>query len=397
LVLFNGAPETRKMVLETADGFLAHRHLDADGKYHMHFDVNFHTNEDLASGADPEFILWAAYRWTGDKKYLVPFNDDPPSALRAINSDALDILNVRDTWGKEVMHTSAPDRRSDAGVASETNLHLSWQLTGDTKFLDKLYTAQIETAENRKFINTEGSLWIDRVYFNNGELQRARLGGVALMRNYIYPGNVVSWKFDAPANDQSVAILIPEGTPDHIKVIAYNLDDKAVIAHMTGWEIDPGTWNVSQSVQTAENGPLSDTHTHTEEFERSRDIAFTFPPRTTTVLELKLVKKGVPYWSRPDLGIGHDDVKMAKGGMTVTVHSLGAIDAPAAAVVVRDRAGNVVAKTNTPALKAPLDLFPKTATVTLKLPAKADLSGGSVTVESTGVPEITQMNNRVPL
>ena len=67
-------------------------------------------------------------------------------------------------------------------------------------------------------------MWIDRIYFNNGELQRARLGGVALMRNYVYPGNVVSWKFDAPAKGQSVGILIPEGTPDHFKIIAYNLD-----------------------------------------------------------------------------------------------------------------------------------------------------------------------------
>ncbi len=88
--------------------------------------------------------------------------------------------------------------RTDAGVASETNEHLNWQLTGDTRQLDKLYTSQIETATDRQFINREGSLWIDRIYFNNGELQRARLGGVALMRNYDYPGNVVSWKFAAP-------------------------------------------------------------------------------------------------------------------------------------------------------------------------------------------------------
>ncbi len=32
LVLFNGAPETRKMVLETADGLLAHRKQEADGR-----------------------------------------------------------------------------------------------------------------------------------------------------------------------------------------------------------------------------------------------------------------------------------------------------------------------------------------------------------------------------
>ena len=122
LVLYNGMPETRKMVTEIADGFLAHRHLDANGKYGMHYAVNFHTNEDLSDGNTPWFMLWAAYRWTGDKKYLVPFGDNPPDSLRLINSDALDMLNVRDTWGKQLLQTAAPDRRTDSGTASETNL-----------------------------------------------------------------------------------------------------------------------------------------------------------------------------------------------------------------------------------------------------------------------------------
>ena len=398
LVLYNGMPETRKMVTEIADGFLAHRHLDANGKYGMHYAVNFHTNEDLSDGNTPWFMLWAAYRWTGDKKYLVPFGDNPPDSLRLINSDVLDMLNVRDTWGKQLLQTAAPDRRTDSGTASETNLHLAWQLTGDTKNLDKLYASQIETAVDREFINTEGSLWIDRIYFNNGELQRARLGGVALMRNYIYPGNVVSWKFNAPATGQSVGILVPEGTPDRIKIIAYNLDPVAVKAKMTGWEIDPGQWEITQGVQDPPDAALRDVSTRTEEFERSRDVEVTFPPHATTVLELKLVAKGVPYWSRPDLGIGEDDVKVEGGRMKVTVHSLGSVAAPSSKVVLRDRAGKVLASAAVPSIKAPLDLFPKTTEVELSLPKGAEWKGGSVTVESSGkVPEITQMNNRVPL
>ena len=387
LVLFNGTPRTRTMIEEIADGFLAHRHPDPDGKYSMHYTVNFHTNQDLPGSQEPAFILWAAYRWTGDKKYVVPFGDDPVGSLRSINSDALDILNVRDTWGKKVVESSAPDRRDDAGNTKETKLHFAWQVTGNTDYLNQLYASQIETAVDREFINREGSLWIDRVYFNNGELQRARLGGVALMRNYVYPGNVVSWRFDAPANDQSVAILVPEGTPDHIRITAYNLDRQPVTAHMTGWEIDPGKWEITQGAST-----------RTEEFERSRDLTFTFAPRTTTELELKLVKPGVPYWSRPDLGIDRDDIKVSGSHMSVTVHSLGAVDAPAAKVVLRDGEGKVIATGNTPPLKAPLDLFPKIATVTITLPAGANWKGGSVSIESTGsLPEITQMNNRVQL
>ena len=86
---------------------------------------------------------------------------------------------------------------------------------------------------NREWINTEGSLWIDRVtdsagpMFVNTELQRARFGGVALIRNHIYPGNAVSWRFVAPAKPDSLGILIPEATTDHIKIIVYNMDARS--------------------------------------------------------------------------------------------------------------------------------------------------------------------------
>jgi hypothetical protein len=311
----------------------------------------------------------------------------------------MDILNVRDTWGKELLTSTPSTTRTDAGTPAETSQYLTWQLTGDTSFLNKVYAAQIETATDRYFINRQGSLWIDRIYFNSGELQRSRLGGVALTRNNDYPGDAVSWSFEVPANEQSVAILVPVGTPDHIKVIAYNLASHPVKATMTGWEVDPGKWTVTQGTQADDlGGPVKDVSTRTETFERSRGIEITFPPRTTTVLELKLSEAGVPYWSRPDLGISSDDVKLDHNRMNVTVHSLGAVDAPIAKVVLRDRTGKVVATANTARLQAPLDLLPKTQTVTLPLPAAADWKGGSVSIEMSGsLPEITLMNNRVQL
>jgi len=398
LVLFNGSPETRKMVLELADGFLAHYKPGADGKMTLHVQVNFKSDEDIATGMRPWFILWAAYRWTNDPKYIKPFVDAPVQALQLINSDALDMLNLRKSQSEALVAAAA---KPSAG--SETEWQLAWQATGDTSYLNKVYGAQIQTAHEREFINTKGSLWIDRIYFNNGELQRSRLGGVALMRNYAYPGNAVSWRFEKPANDQSVGILIPEATTDHIKIIAYNLDLVPVTAHMTGWEIDPGQWTMTQGTQQgignappAADAPVKDATTRTVAFERSSTVDVTFAPRTTTVIELKLASKGVPYWSRPDLGIDPEDVKVEGSTMTVTVHSVGAVDAPASNVVLRDRAGKTLATATVPALKAPTDLIPKTAVATLTLPANADYSGGSVTVECGGkLPEITLMNNRV--
>lgn len=322
--------------------------------------------------------------------------------MQSINSNALDMLHMRDSWGKQIVAsepTASTFSRSSGASQKEALAPFAWQMTGDKKYLEQLYASQIEDAVDRQFINTEGSLWIDRIYFNTGALQRARLGGIALMRGYVYPGNAVSWKFDAPASAQSVAILIPDATPDHMKIIAYNLDAVPVKAHLTGWEIDPGRWEITQGTHAAvESDPLRDVTTRTEQFERSRDLEFTFPAHATTVLDLKLVSKGVPYWSRPDLGIDREDVTVDGQQMKVTVHSIGAVDAPPSRVVFRDRAGKVLATTGAPALKAPVDLLPKTATVTLTLPANADWKKGSVTIESAGdLPEITQRNNRVDL
>ena len=411
LVLYNGAPETRKMVLETVDGMLAHRKQDASGRWTLRTDINFKTDEDVPGGGgseSPNFMFWSAYRWTGDKKYLDPFMDAGTSSLAVISSDALDLLKLRDTWGKQLISAVAPpppvgelETASRATVGpSET---LAWLASGDTRYLDRYYAAQLRAQSNREWINTEGSLWIDRVtdsagpMFVNTELQRARFGGLALVRNNIYPGNAVSWRFVAPATPSSVGILVPEATNDHVKIIVYNLDAAPVSAAMTGWEIDPGKWEITQGTRgNADSDPVQNVTTRTEEFERSRSVEVTFAPHTTTVMELKLVDKGVPYWSRPDLGISADDVKVEGNRMKVTVHSLGAVDAPAAKVVLRDRSGKVLASANAAPLKAPLDLTPKTEVVALPLAAGADWKGGSVTIEVNGkLPEITQMNNRV--
>jgi hypothetical protein len=379
LVLFNGAPETKKMMLEMADGLLAHRKLEKNGRYMIRTTINFETDEDQpAKGAYPWFIFWSAYRWTGDEKYLQPFRDEGYTSLRTINSNALDMLSVRDTWGKEMV-ASLP---STPLLLQEPTEHVAWQMTGDSGYLNSLYGTQIQTAREKEFMNTEGSLWIDRIYFDNNELQRARLGGIALARGYVYPGNAVSWTFDAPANEQSLGILIPNATPSHMTITAYNLDQTSVTARMTGWEVDPGQWEITQ-----------DGKTRTETFERSKSLTFTFAPHQTSTIEMKLVTKGVPYWSRPDLGIDAEDVKVSGGSMKVTVHSLGSVDAPAASLVVRDKAGKVLGTASIPALKAPVDLVPKTAVVSVPY-----AKGGTVSIEMKGdLPEITLMNNRVEL
>jgi hypothetical protein len=324
----------------------------------------------------------------------------------------LDLASLRPSWGPRIL-AAAEDMTDPKQVSAYLQTSrgaeyrnaatdvLAWQLTGDKGYLERLYAVQIAEADTYDYINTQGSLWIDRVGVFHADLQRVRLGGIALVRNGTFPGHTVSWRFRAPANDQSVAILIPNATATSFKVIAYNLDTAPVQAAMTGWNIDPGVWEITQGIATdGGDDATSAIETHEEAFERSRSVDLTFAPRATTILTFRLKTPGTPYWARPDLGISREDIAVEPGGhaLQVTVHSLGSVPAPATRVGFRDAQGRLVATAEVGPLEAPVDLFPRTAAVRLALPDGVTADGGSVEIDPDhALEEITTLNNRVSL
>ena len=417
LVRFNGNPQMKRVVTELAEGFLAHRRKDEGGRFRINGAIRFEDDSDAPwpRGSILPF-LWGAYRVTGDARYLQPFRDEGARSLSSITTNGLDLPGVREEWEREVVASARPgagEQSANANAPAGTNSarlplrpppnytasHLAWAATGDKSYLESLYASQIETSALREYMNTEGSMWIDRVDVPNGELQRARLGGVALTRNSIYPGNAVSWSFRAAGDEEKVAILVPEAKPDSLKVVVYNLSDAPVNADMSVWESEPGRWEITQGPDAdGDDAAEGETLTTTAELERSASVSLTFAPRATTVITLKLIERGTPYWSRPDIGIGRDDVSVKGRRVTVTVHSLGAEETRPTTVAVVDGRGKTVATADVPALKAPTDLMPKRVTVTLDLPAGARLEGASVLLDPAGsLKEITRVNNRVKL
>ncbi len=117
------------------------------------------------------------------------------------------------------------------------------------------------------------------------------------------------------------------------------------------------------------------------------------------MLTLKLKTPGTPYWKRPDLGISREDVFIQGNTVGVKVHNIGAVDAPAATL---ESDGQKAVKSSPPRPipppPVPLDLYPKTANVTLTMPAGMQIEGASVVIDpGKNVEEITQRNNRVQL
>ena len=413
LVEYNGNPSAKKVELEMADGLLAHRRLDREGHYGLPSAIHFADDKD--AGATRRYfpwpLFWSAYKWTGDNKYLDPIFDGGASSIETVNANLLDLLTLREKWGPAILKgegsVDPTSRYAETHSGRNTQIghgdygrwstpeQFEWQLTGDKRYLEILYDKQIREMALGKYINTEGSLWIDRVGMPYAELQRARLGGVALTRNNTFPGHTISWKFAAPANDQSLAILVPNATPTVFKVIVYNLETTPVTAKMTGWNVDPGVWEMTQGIDsTGADNADKERVTSTVPFERSKGLDITFAPRATTILTLTLKKAGTPYWSRPDLGIDPDDIIVNGREVLVQIHSIGSVPCPATTVVFRSRTGRILATEIIPPLEAPTDLQPRTVNVRFTLPDGASAEGGSVEIDPDHeLEEITTLNN----
>ena len=191
----------------------------------------------------------------------------------------------------------------------------------------------------------------------------------------------------------------PKPRPDEFTVLAYNLTRDRVSASMTGWDVAPGTWEMTVGKDAnGDDVPETPADKRTVKFERTGTLDLTFDPGVTTVIQMKLVSKGVPYWERPDLAISADDVKAIGRNLLVTVHNIGSVDAPETDIVLRDAGGASIATATVPALKAPVDLIPKTAQVTIKIPEGKNLDGCRVMIDPSGkLTEITLRNNESAL
>jgi hypothetical protein len=381
---FNADPQSRKYVLGVADGLLAHGKAGPNGEMTWPDDINWRTDKGertLPVNTPMMQLLYGAYRLSGDAKYLAPLEAaEAKGGYRTtteFNENLMDAQDKRATWGPEAV------KRAGGAGANNFDRYEAWAASGDLRFLEDLYGEEIRAAHQRMYMMTEGHWWSDRVEIPNELLQRTRLGGIALKRNWIWPGNTVSWRFEHDDDAEKVAILVRHATPSGFTVTAFNTTGRPVAARMTGWTVTAGEWEM----EAAGAAPRRFA------FEKSASTSLTFPAGESSY-RFHLVKAGPPTETRPDLGIGADDVVRRGREVRVTVHSLGAVDAPAGAVEILDAAGKAIARAATPPLKAPTDLKPKTAVVTLSLPAGAKRVRVSL---PDGVAEVTQLNNEVAL
>ena len=188
-------------------------------------------------------------------------------------------------------------------------------------------------------------------------------------------------------------------SPERFSVTAYNFSGRPQVVQMTGWNVAAGQWQVRSGIDADGDGRIDGRAQQREiPFEKSMATALTLVPGKTQRFEFERVQAGSPVSGRADLGIGRGDLRIDGDTLHLTVHSLGHVATTTGVAVVRDARGREVARTAIPALPAPADLLPKTATVTLPLPVGFVRAGARVQVQQDGnAAEVTALNNSLPL
>ena len=349
LLRYNGNKQLASLIIELADSLLEHAR---NGR--VHSSIIFDTDEDeyIDTGASghscqEDFLFKAAYEITGDKKYIQYVND-------------------RILWNIHAKKAENPDE------------------------LAAYYKQTLEDMLLLEYINTDGQVWSDRVQLVYDKIQQDRLGGIGHIRFDFYPRHFIEWRFDAANDDEKLGIYVTHADATKISMYVYNMSTESVGAHITGAEILPGKWQLTSYA----NGGEPEIYEFL--FGREEAFSFTFTPNVQTVLELELLEKALPYHERTDLGIGSADIGIDDNGVTVTVHSLGAIAAPAVPIVLLDDKGTELARTNIPAMNAPDWLYPVTCTV--RLESCNIKTGCSIVIDPENtLCEISKRNNIITL
>ena len=387
LGVYNASPAARGLVTGVMDGWMAHGKQENKGLWSYPNEINWRSDAervgDGGGASTPLQSAWAAWRFTGDAKYLQPILGrvarSGAGSLNEFNENLPAVLDRKD-WRDALLNSA----RGGGDFAR----YGAWEASGNTSWLESLHADAIADKSQHMYMYTEGHWWSDRVEQPSDLLQRERLGGIAVRRNQTYPGHTVSWRFAEPGAAEQVALLVPGATPQHFRIIAWNTSDHAQRAEMSTWNVTAGRWRMKRPDGTTTELSL----------ERSAATTLEFAPGVQSEYEFTLVAAGAPAETRADLGIGFDDVQRSGNTLRVTVHSLGAVAATGGTATLEDAGGRVLASARIPALAAPLDLSPRTATVTLSVPAATPASGLRVRVAlPAGSSEVTQLNNVVAL
>jgi len=407
LAWYNRHPRAMAWLTETCDALLAHWQRD---KYpRLAIGIRFFGDEVLRRGLpEPERVnlLWAAYRLTGESKYLWLLNE----FLNAQNIDlaentsgrwieALDVEPYSENYPKyreEIVKWARERNIWDRNLQDETGMlarQHAFELTGAKSHIEDYQAALLKHLVQNRVMYTEAETAPLQLQLPHRTLQRSRLGGVAFYARVPFPGHAVSWE----GGDGNLAALVMASGPASIKISTFSLSKTLLDVNLRVWDLDNGLYTVVEGTDVLGQGQIDvETTRRTLPLWRGARIAISLRPQKTTVIEIKQVKKGAPLSELPDLAAGELAYDRAADRGSLVIHNLGSADAPPFTLQVENDKRQVLFKREVAGLPAPLDLTPKRETVEFSglRPGASRLLIFKIDPESK-IQETTRENNSV--
>jgi hypothetical protein len=350
-------------------------------------------------GYNPYDLDYAAYLISGNEKYL----GFPKPGADGKYSDLF-------SWSKRhpLLPAKVPGARRQSWWPQYEKLaedpaqiragDWRWAVTHDRKILEQTLefalwgnpVSKSPGVERYAYMWTEAEPYADRLFLPTNTITQIMLGG-GNVRNYQWPGFAVSYEnlggdFAALVQDQGL---------DHLTLAMINLRETPRAGAVRVWQLEPGQYELKIGPDANDDGVMDKVEqAKTLDLQRMSAVPVTLPPRREMIYEFRQIKKDISLHQRCDVAISPDDVKRVGGNISVTIHNIGATAARNIEVALLDKTGKILTSKVLSTLPAPLDLIPKT--ITISLPDSADAA--EITLDPHGIlHEITRLNNAVSL
>jgi len=280
---------------------------------------------------------------------------------------------------------SADDLGSDA-----RERYMKWEVTGDEKAVYEALEACVRKVRLLFDAYTWGEPIDDRIWLPDHPLIMMTQGEISHERNQIWPRHYVSY-----LGLSDFAAWVRERSDTSLRVWIYSFADKAESGHVRVWRTPLGRYRVRLGPDANADGQPDSGDERVLELHRSAAIPVQVPPRTLCALEVSLVEQAKEdFWTRPDLAVSLDSTGRDKAGaLVVKVHNVGGGAAKDVAVRAATATGREIGRQTIPRLEAPLDLNPRSVTLTFGETPAEDII---VSVDPAGaIAELNELNNSV--
>jgi hypothetical protein len=194
---------------------------------------------------------------------------------------------------------------------------------------------------------------------------------------------------------EDFAALVWDASANTLRVAIYNFQNRKQKGIMRVWRLGHGAYRVGMGPDSDDDGQMDDLASENIlELQRYAPISIELPPRKVTVVEVEQLTPLDDITLRPDPAISCFDTQLDDGGgVTVHVHNIGAQEAYDIVVVLK-RDELVIDTETVTFLEAPLDLYPRVATVYFESARAGDM----VELDpDDAISEIAEHNNRLTL